>query len=173
MDSLNGNNSQAFGYDTLNRIASFTNGSGTTPQTYSIDAWGNMSQVAPGNLQNNIVFGANNQITSGGYGYDGSGNLTAYNNTISTVTYTYDAEGKMLTANSGSATYIYDAEGNRARKDSGGTWTEYTHFNGQPIAEKNSDGTWSDYVYANGQGMARADSFDIRIHMSGTNCSLI
>jgi hypothetical protein len=56
-------------------------------------------------------------------------------------------------------------------KDFGGSWTEYIDFSGRLIAEKNSDGTWSDYVYANGQRMGRADSFDIRIHMSGTNCS--
>ena len=171
LDSLNGNNSQAFSYDNLNRLASFTNGNGAMQQTYSIDAWGNMSQVTPGTVQSNVFFGTNNQITSSGYGYDASGNLTSFNNGISTVAYTYDAEGEMATANNGSATYTYDAEGNRVRKDAGGTWTEYIHFDGQPIAEKNADGTWSDYIYANGQRMARADSFDIRIHMSGTNCS--
>jgi RHS repeat-associated protein len=170
LDSLNGNNSQAFSYDNLNRIASFTNGNGTMQQCYTIDPWGNMS-ITCGNLQTNLFFGTNNQISSNGYGYDASGNLTSFNNGISTVGYTYDAEGKMLTANSGLATYTYDAEGNRARKDSGGTWTEYIHFNDQPLAEKNADGTWSDYIYANGQRMARADSFDIRIHMIGTNCS--
>src|SRR6185437_9528093 len=57
----------------------------------------------------------------------------------------------------------------RVRKDSAGSWTEYVYFNGQPLAEKNSDGSWSDYVYAGGERLARADSYDERIHTSGTS----
>ena len=45
------------------------------------------------------------------------------------------------------------------------------NFNGQILAEKNSDGTWSDYIFANGKRIARADNYDIRIHMHGTTCS--
>jgi RHS repeat-associated protein len=69
-------------------------------------------------------------------------------------------------------TYTYDAGGSRSRKTNGtGTYTEYINFGGQTVAENNGDGTMSDYIFANGQRIARADDFDVRIHMSGTNCS--
>jgi RHS repeat-associated protein len=114
---------------------------------------------------------ATNRDTSGTVGYDAAGNAISVYNGISRPTFTYDAEGRMLTANSGSASYTYDANGNRVRKDAGGTWTEYLYFDGQPLAEKNADGTWSDYIYVNGQRIAKADGYDIRIHLKGTNCS--
>jgi RHS repeat-associated protein len=85
--------------------------------------------------------------------------------------FAYDAENRLVNVNNGAATYTYDAAGERMRKDSGGSYTEYQYLNGQPIAEKHSDGTWSDYIYANGQKIARADSYDVRIHFTGTNCS--
>jgi RHS repeat-associated protein len=171
VDRLNNNNSQTFSYDTLNRIASFTNGSGTTQQSYTIDPWGNMTES--GTATTSLVFSgeSKNQDASGDLGYDASGNTTSVYNGISRTAFTYDADGKTLTANSGSSTYTYDANGNRVRKDAGGTWTEYVYFNGQPLAEKSADGTWSDYLFANGQRIARADNYDIRIHLSGTNCS--
>jgi YD repeat-containing protein len=131
---------------------------------------GAVETLIPSNTDGSV--GASiNRDTSGDLGYDTSGNATSVYNGISRAAFTYDADGKMLTANSGSATYTYDANGNRVRKDAGGTWTEYLYFNGQPLAEKNADGTWSDYIYANGQRMARADNYDIRIHLKGTNCS--
>ena len=99
---LNGNNSQAFSYDNLNRLASFTNGSGTMQQTYTIDAWGNMSMS--GTASSGLVFAANNnRDTSGTLTYDASGNVTSIYNGISRPTLTYDAEGKVLTAGSSSA----------------------------------------------------------------------
>ena len=168
LDPLNSNNSQAFSYDNLNRVASFTNGNGSMQQCYTLDTWGNMS-VTCGNLQTNLFFGTNNRITSSGYGYDTAGNLTAYYNGISTVNYTYDPESRMLTANNGASTYTYNPDGERARKDTpGGAWTEYVYFNGQPMAEKNNDGSWSDYIYGDGRRIARSDSFDMRIHLHGT-----
>jgi len=140
-------------------------------QTYTTDPWGNMAMS--GTATSSLVFtgASTNRDTSGDLTYDASGNALSVYNGISRPTFTYDAEGKMLTANSGTATYTYDADGNRVRKDTGGTWTEYLYFNGQPIAEKSANGTWSDYIYAEGRRIARADGYDIRIHLSGTNCS--
>jgi RHS repeat-associated protein len=91
--------------------------------------------------------------------------------------YQFDAEGKIgqiqaINTSTPFETYIYDANGDRTRKtDGGGTFTEYVRFNGQTLAEKNTDGTWSDYIFAKDQRIARADNYDVRIHMSGTNCS--
>jgi hypothetical protein len=83
--------------------------------------------------------------------------------------YGYDAESKLVNVNNGGAAYTYDADGSRARKDTPGSWTEYVHFNGQPIAERANDGTWSNYIFSNGERLARVDNYDIRIHLKGTN----
>ena len=97
LDVLNGNNSQAFTYDTLNRLSAFANGGGNMQQTYSIDPWGNLSQT--GTMSSVVSFGTNNRITTPGYGYDSSGNLTSFYNGVGTTTYAYDAEGQMTTVN--------------------------------------------------------------------------
>jgi RHS repeat-associated protein len=168
-DALNSGRTQTFGYDPLNRLTSFVRSDNAMQQTYAYDSFGNMNQTTPGTLQSNLSFNANNQAI--GNGYDAAGNVTSYNDGVSTKALGYDAENKLLNFNSGAATYTYDANRGRVRKDAGNFWTEYVSFNGQTLAEKSSDGTWSDYIYANGQRIARADGYDIRIHMSGTNCS--
>jgi len=171
LDRLISNNSQAASYDTLNRIAGFTNGTGSMMQTYTIDPWGNMTMAGTASSGLSFAGASNNRDTSGTLGYDASGNVTSANNGISTATYTYDGESRALTAIGGSVSYVYDGEGNRVRKNAGGSFTEYMQYGGQTLAEKNADGSWSDYIYANGQRMVRADSYDIHIHLSGTNCS--
>ena len=169
-DSLNSARTQNFTFDTLNRIKTFATANNSAAQTYTIDAWGNLSQS--GTLSSLLTFDTNNKIASGGVGYDAAGNEIAINNGVSTVNYTYDADGHVLTAANGSAKYFYSSEGDRVRKDMGSTnWTEYIYFGGQPLTELSSDGTWSDYIYDNGQRLARADKYDIRLHLSGTNCS--
>jgi RHS repeat-associated protein len=171
MDTLTPNKTQSFSYDSLDRITHFAQADGGLQQTYAYDSFGNLNQTDPGTLTNNLGFNANNQINSGDYGYDAAGNINAVFNGVSTVPYNYDAENKLVSANGGLASYSYDPNGNRVRKDVSPDWTEYVVFNGQNLAERNSDGTWSDYIYANGQRIARADNYDVRIHMSGTNCS--
>jgi len=169
-DSLNSVRTQNFTYDTLNRIKAFATANNSASQTYAIDAWGNLSQS--GTLSSTLTFDGNNKITSGGVAYDAAGDEVAVNNGVSTVNYTYDADRHILTAANGTAKYFYSSEGNRVRKDMGSTnWTEYVYLGGQALSELSSDGTWSDYVYGNGQRMARADKYDIRLHLSGTNCS--
>jgi RHS repeat-associated protein len=170
-DTLNGGHTQNFSYDSLNRITSFARSDGTMQQTYAYDSFGNLNQTEPGTLMTNLVFDAGNRISSGGYGYDVSGNIISIYNGISTIPYRYDAENRLVDVNNGLATYTYDANGNRVRKDTSPNWTEYVNFNGQTLAEQNSDGTWSDYIFADGRRIARADNYDVRIHMSGTNCS--
>lgn len=158
LDTLNSNNTQTFTYDSLNRLATFANTGNTMQQTFSIDPWGNLSQS--GTVSSVLTFGTNNRITTGGYGYDGSGNLNSFYNGVSTTTYAYDAEDRIININSGADTYVYSASGDRVRKNVGSSWTEYAHFAGQPLSEKNSNGTWTDYVFANGQRIAMAASND-------------
>jgi hypothetical protein len=170
VDLLNGNNTQSFCYDSLNRLNSFSTAGGSMNQYYSIDAWGNVnleSTPGPG-----LPFTQSNQPNpANGYIQDAAGNVTGIPNPMGgTIPITY-AESKLINYQNGAAAYTYNADGSRVRKDTSGTWTEYVYFDGQPLAEKNADGTWSDYIYANGQRIARADTYDIRIHLSGTNCS--
>lgn len=170
-DALSAARYQGFSYDILNRLNGFSTGDSSLSQTYSYDSFGNMNQVAPGTLQSNLSFASNNRINSSGYTYDQAGNVTQTNNGAGTLTpYVYDAESRLSSINSGAANYIYNETGQRARKNVSGLWTEYFFFGGQPIAELHTDGTWSDYIYANGQRIAQADSFDARIHFTGTNC---
>lgn len=159
LDTLNGNNSQAFSYDNLNRIASFVDGGGTMPQTYTIDPWGNMSISGSSYGATNLSFGPSNRITTSGYGYDFAGNLISYNNGVQNLAFTYDPQARILTADSGAVTYTYNPDGQRVRKDlSAGGWTEYVYFGGQSMAEKNSTGTWTDYIFAGGRRLAMASS---------------
>jgi RHS repeat-associated protein len=182
-DVLNNNRSQGFGYDALNRLASFSNGDGSMQQSYTIDSFGNMSTVV-GGVATATFDPATNRISNlpcaaSVTPFDAAGNQLCDTDTNGAVRqYGVDGESRitqiaMLGSTSNPfETYVYDANGNRVRKTNGtGTYTEYVYFNGQPLAEKNSDGTWSDYIYANGQKIARADSYDVRIHFTGTNCS--
>jgi RHS repeat-associated protein len=166
-DPMNSTRTQGFSYDSLNRLSAFSNGDGSMQQSYVTDSFGNM--VQSGTLSSGLSFGSNNRINSLNYGYDAAGNLTQSYNGLSTTPYSYDAESRLVSVNS--AAYTYDASGNRVRKDISPNWTEYVNFNGQTLAEKNSDGTWSDYIYANGRRIARADSYDVRIYFTGTNCT--
>jgi YD repeat-containing protein len=173
-DNLNSGQSQTFSYDTLNRINHFTTANGFASQTYSIDPFGNMNQVAPGTFQTNFSFDSYNRISSSGFVYDGAGNMTQssfapgmYQN------YTYDADSKIVSYNSGAATYQYNPEGARVRKDSAGAWTEYVYFNGQVTAEKHSDGSWTDYIYANGQKIATSSTSVPLWHTHGVRDSSI
>jgi YD repeat-containing protein len=165
VDPLNGNRSQGFCYDSLNRISAFSNGDGSMQVTYTIDPWGNMTQSGTETLQ--VHYDNHNRITDPGFDYDYAGNMTASNFGLP-ATYAYDAMDQLINYDNGGATYTYDGAGHRVRKDAG-DWTEYVYFDGQPMAEKNSDGSWSDYIFANGQRIARADSYDERIHTHGTS----
>jgi len=182
MDTLNAANTQGFTYDGLNRIGSFTLG-GVLNQQYAIDSFGNLSGMS-GSTVLSTFNPATNQInlpcaSSSVPGFDAAGNQlcsTDANGAISQ--YNYDPESRIsqiaVAGYTGSpfVNYVYDANGGRIRKNNAsGTFTEYVGSGGETLAEFNSDGTWSDYIYAAGQRIARADNFDVRIHLSGTNCS--
>jgi RHS repeat-associated protein len=168
-DYLNGNGTQTFAYDNLNRITAATQ-TNTWSQMFTPDAWGNLQQSGSMNFVQS--FGANNRISSGGYLYDLAGNLTHDPTPGATHDYVYDAESRIRTVDTTGATYTYDADGNRIRKDVGSDATEYVYFGGQVIAEHKLNGDWSDYIYANGKRIAKADTFQDVMHTHGNrNCS--
>jgi RHS repeat-associated protein len=175
-DNLAPGRTQNFTYDNLNRIFTAktfaTSGLDCWAQQFGYDAWGNLLTASPTQsgcpmTQLNVSVNAKNQIFNSGFSYDAAGNLL----TDGTNSYVFDAENRISSINLGAATYVYDADGNRVRKQVGSDWTDYIFFGGNVVAEKKPNGDWSDYVHAGGRLLAKADNFDNRIHITGTNCS--
>ncbi len=122
---------QAYGYDSLNRLSSAAeSGSGTAwSQGYTLDRYGNLTptgdQPAP-SLACATYSGTTNRCTSAGFGYDAAGNQTGF---PGGRTATYDAEGRPVTlSDSGTTyTYAYDGDGRRVKKEGGGTTVKYVY----------------------------------------------
>lgn len=116
--------SESFVYDALNRIASgqtsATTGSNCWGQTYTIDEWGNLTNIghvsgysacSQGSLSVGVT--VQNQLTSTGFSYDAAGNML----TDGANTYTYNAESEITSV--AGVTYTYDGDGNRVEKSNG------------------------------------------------------
>jgi RHS repeat-associated protein len=88
-----------------------------------------------------------------------------------TNNYAYDAESYIKTLNGTGAAYTYDADGQRVYKQVASDTTEYVYLSGQPIAERKANGDWSDYIFVGPRRLARADTYEDRIHIFGTECS--
>ena len=179
-----GNRTQNFLYDPLNRIwQAYTSGP-NWGETYSptaatagtafsyanagIDAWGNLTNrsgvtgktMTEGNL--NCPANAQNQLSTC-FTYDAAGNLTKNG----TATYTYDAESRLI-ATAGTS-YVYDGDGNRVKKCTEGAtpgactsnatgmfyWLE---AGGGTLAESDLGGNWTAaYGLIRGQIASRID----------------
>ncbi len=134
---------QTFGYDSLNRLTTSSEGS-TWSQTNSYDRYGNRAVVGAA-----LNFNAsNNRITNAGYVYDAVGNLI----NDSSQAFTYDAENKITKVNNVSS-YVYDGEGQRVKTLVEENLRFIYGLGGQLVAEfSGADGTLKkEYVYgANG-----------------------
>ena len=183
-DTISGSqDSQAFTYDSLNRINTFSL-NGTLNQQFNIDSFGNMCAVAgcnPATWFNSANQIANLPCSSVLTPYDAAGNQQCSTDENGAVSqYSYDAENRIasiaLQNSSASpfATYVYGADGARVRKTQGlltdpnAPYTEYVNFGGQTIAERDQTGNWTDYIYANGKKIAKVPATDTRIRLSGT-----
>ena len=172
MDGLNTNWSQAFTYDSLNRLTSGVRLDSGYSHTYNYDSFGNLA--VKDNLHTNPTWGidpASNELLfnpTGGtdgcghetstYIYDCAGNMTSSG--PAGHTYTYNALSQITAVDSGNtATYAYDGMNERVVKNAAGSvWTEYIYLNGQPMALHSSSGTWTDIIYANGKKIAKTVS---------------
>jgi len=182
----------AFLYDPLNRIQqanTTTTGQLCWGETYTIDPWGNLTNIAGvqsmGSCYSenqNIPVSANNQIT--GYCYDGAGNLLDIGACAAqSHSYVYDAEGQLQSPPAVGAinaqmayTYYYDGDGNRAQKcnanpcTSGSTpGTLYWRGagGGEVLDESSRTGNGTiqeEYIYFNGQRIARRDVGTGNVH---------
>ena len=131
--------SQAFGYDTLDRLTSASHPLLATPQTFAYDPVGN--RTTGGSVVN-----AGNQLTADAtqsYQYDDNGNLTRKTllATGNYTQYTYDAENRLtkvedfVAGNPTAAftsTYRYDGLGRRIEKVANGQTKRYI-YDGEDI----------------------------------------
>jgi len=158
--------SESFTYDSLNRIATgaastfATSPSHCWGESYTIDRYGNMTGIGAisssynGCAQDSLslsVSTSSNQITSSGFTYDASGNLTS----DGTHSPTYDAESQMI-SNSG-VTYSYDGDGKRVQKSSGTLYWYGT--SPDPLLETTGGGSLiNEYIFFGGKRISRRDS---------------
>jgi RHS repeat-associated protein len=180
---LNTSRSQSFTYDPLNRI---TSGQSSGPQwgeTYTIDAWGNLTNIAGisgktyAETLNAYPATPANQLPVPSYGYDTAGNMTKNTPTA----YIYDAENRLVwTSGIMGDTYeryIYDGDGNRVEKcvagtastacpTSGTSGTLYWMGTGSAALDESdlSGNMLEQYVFFNGTRVARRDVPTDAIH---------
>src|SRR5438876_5132591 len=124
---------QSFSYDSLNRLSTATEINGGTTnwsQTNAYDRYGNR-QIDYGGGSYNVSFSSTtNRITTSGFSYDSSGNLT--NDTIHT--YAFDGNDKIKSVDS-TAAYTYDGGGARVRKQVGENIRFVYGIGGELVAE--------------------------------------
>jgi len=153
--------SQAFTYDSLNRLNSGSSAANTGAyswgENYSIDAWGNL-QISPMSGKahgGTFQLSGNVQNRPTGLAYDAAGSLTSYLST----TYTYDPENRLLSA--AGITYTYDGNGERVLKSNTSTGIavkRYWSMAGNTLAEGDGTGNLTaEYIYFDGKRVARVD----------------
>ena len=159
-----GNRTQNFTYDALNRIATAYTTGPNWGETFTIDPWGNLTNRSGVTGKTNyeplnvsVSPAANNQLT--GFGYDAAGNMT-----LNGVSYTYDAENRL--SNTAGVTYTYDGDGQRVKKSSGTLYWGGT--SSDALAETDLSGNLlEEYIYFNGKRVARREpAGDVRYYFS-------
>jgi RHS repeat-associated protein len=136
---------QSFTYDSLNRLSMAQENSGTNwSQTNAYDRYGNR-QIDYGGGSYNLSFSSTtNRITTSGFGYDSSGNLT----NDGSHSYGFDADSKIKSVDSTTA-YTYDGEGKRVKKLVGENTRFIYGIGGAVLAEYDgsSGNLKKEYVY--------------------------
>jgi RHS repeat-associated protein len=192
-NGLDSSRSTAYTYDSLNRISqantTTTTGANCWGETYNIDPWGNLTNIAGVSTMTgcntesqNVPMSANNQIA--GYCYDAAGNLLDMGSCASqTHSFVYDAEGHLQSppvvgSTNLAYTYYYDGDGNRVQKCnanpciSGSTvGTLYWMGAGGPVLDESGrTGTMqAEYIYFNGERIARRDVATGNVHYYYSN----
>jgi RHS repeat-associated protein len=153
-------------YDSLNRITQGNSTGAEWGDTYTVDAWGNLTNMNPitgkTNAQNLQAATATwkNQLNISGQVIDAAGNMT---NDGNGHTYTYDDENRIASAPGVSWSYTYDGVGGRVKKcnscasASGGT-LYWTGSGGDTLVETDLAGNLKyEYIFFNGHRVARRD----------------
>ena len=165
-NNLNGNRTQSFNYDQLNRIisagTSATTGAYCWGYQYAYDnspigsggAWGNLTAQAAWTPNYNgcsqtvmapVNVDANNHISA--FSYDPAGNVLG----DGTYGYSWDAESQLKSA--AGVNYLYDGDGRRVSKVGGKLY--WYGADGEILAETDGSGNFLDeYVYFAGRRIA-------------------
>ncbi len=155
MNNRDGNRTQNFSYDNLNRITQGNTTGANWGETFTIDAWSNLTNrgsVAGKTSYEPLAAPATtlNQLT--GFGYDAAGNMTSNG----AATYTYDQENRM-TGTAG-VSYLFDGDGQRVKKASPASLYWYG-ATGNVLDETSGSGVLvSEYIFFNGKRVARRDA---------------
>lgn len=167
-DSVDNGRSASYTYDGMGRLSTAgTNGSTGYPQwglSFTYDRYGNRTaetNTAGSPPHNSVgVSPTTNQITTSGYSYDTSGNMTndGYNTLV------YDGENRVTSAANGStsATYTYDGGGLRVKKAvQNGTTTVYLFSGSKVLAEYENGAAPSsptrEYIYSGSALVAKIE----------------
>jgi RHS repeat-associated protein len=164
-DTVTPGNSQALGYDLLNRLTSATGAYGAFGWTY--DKLGNRLTQTLGGATTAYTYSATSsqltKITAGGVAtpvaYTATGNTSSIPPTTGApvASLGYNAANRLKTV-TGTALAItgtsYDAFGHRFSKTSGGSTTYFGYGQGAELLEETSNGVATDYVYLNGRPVA-------------------
>jgi RHS repeat-associated protein len=143
--------------DQLNRISTATSQATSGPdcwgQSFGYDRWANLLSVSVTQCSGSAlgVSVTNNRITTAGYVYDASGDMTSDGSN----SYTYDAEQRLTSA--AGVTYTYDGRGLRVKKSNGTIyWRGY--FSDASSESDLSGNISNEYVFFGGVRIARIDS---------------
>lgn len=163
-DNADASRSMTYTYDAWARLKTATAGPVAAPTwklSWDYDRFGNRKNqnVLAGSAPapQLAISSTTNRITSTGYTYDASGNLT--NDTLHS--YVYDGENRVTQADAGTtATYTYDGAGLRVKKVAGSSTTRYVFSGTKVIAEyTGATPTLSkEYIYAGSQLLATLSS---------------
>jgi RHS repeat-associated protein len=168
------NRTQNFDYDSLNRIAhAYTSGT-NWGETFTIDPWGNLTNIGSysgkTNQENLNAAPASVKNQLNGFCHDAAGNLvlnSACPTGTFTPTYSFDIENRL--AATGTYSYVYDGDGQRMKKCSNSGCTVGTLYwrstAGDPILEAGVSGSGTEeYVFFNGKRVARRDITGSVVH---------
>lgn len=163
-DPGNAANDATYGYDELDRLTGWTQG--TTSQAYDYDATGNRTSLAIGGASYSYsVDSASNRLngvagpTNTSYSHDAAGNLLSSSDTGN---FTHDARLRLVRATLGNTTtdYRLNALGQRVAKLDGSGSTHY-HYDaaGRLVAESDAAGrVQKEYVWLGTTPVAVIDS---------------
>ncbi len=169
--------SRSYTYDSLNRIATMNQSSGSASScssTYGLswayDIWGNRTDqnVTSGTCNaSHVSVNTKNQLSGSPYVYDAAGNLTNDGN----HSYTYDAENRLVNVdNGGTAAYAYDALGRRVENVTSAGKIDFLYdLAGNVVSEQfinvgGYTGFGAGHVYFNGQLVAEYRDSTYFIH---------
>ena len=160
-NNSDGLKTEKYSYDDLGRLFTAQRGPDNNIQrkySYDYDRFGNRwAQTLTAGTQGyggqNSFNYPDNRVTTSGFSYDNSGNISANGPGSS---FTYNQENFLTAASTtlGAPTYTVDTAGRRTKKTVSGISTNYFYSGSQVISEKQNS-TWTEYIFFGDQRIAK------------------